>query len=478
MKKRLLWCTFGIMSLLVIAGVAYVVNKGLLTQVQGKNQQGKEGEKKEFAAPVFVTTVIRKEVEPMQRFVGTVIPLRTSKVGSAASGRVEQFLKIDDGQSVKEGERVKKGQVIAQLRTGIIGAERDAAAAMVKVRQFELNELKKSWNDEKKRAQARKEIKVALLKYLNFRKDRLRALSQQNSVSDQDYQEVLSLTQQGEAGLEEAEAAINLLQEPWQEKINQVQAKLEAAQAEFNRLDEQFQRYTIRAPFDGYVVTKFTEVGLWVLQGDLMAEIAELDEVHVEVNVLEDYIGLLQIGDKVIVEVNAYPKKTFPGVVDVILPQGSKRSRTFPVKVKLDNPRQLFPGAPVALAGQQQFWSCLCLTHAGHLGMAPDLYPPVGPVQLKAGMMAWVTLPTALKKEALMVPREAVVKGADRQVIFVLKPSDKNPNEMLAFPKQVEMGVAEGDLVEVIGDVQVDEIVVIQGNERLFPGQKVQILKK
>jgi multidrug efflux pump subunit AcrA (membrane-fusion protein) len=83
---------------------------------------------------VLVTPIIEKTVAAGQTFVGTVKPLRKSIVGSAVAGRVEEYL-------VNEGDRVKKGQPIAKLRTGIIQAELDAAAAELKVRQAELNEL-------------------------------------------------------------------------------------------------------------------------------------------------------------------------------------------------------------------------------------------------------------------------------------------------------------------------------------------------
>src|SRR5262245_23234543 len=83
---------------------------------------------------VLVTPIIQQSVAAGQTFVGTVKPLRKSIVGSAVAGRVEEYL-------VNEGDRVKKSQPIAKLRTGIIQAELDAAAAELKVRQAELAEL-------------------------------------------------------------------------------------------------------------------------------------------------------------------------------------------------------------------------------------------------------------------------------------------------------------------------------------------------
>src|SRR6187402_2144770 len=69
---------------------------------------------------VLVTAAITAEVPEHRTFVGTVWPVRRSLVGSAAPGRVEEFL-------VNEGDAVTKGQEIAVLRRGVIQAELDAA---------------------------------------------------------------------------------------------------------------------------------------------------------------------------------------------------------------------------------------------------------------------------------------------------------------------------------------------------------------
>src|SRR5688572_21148498 len=79
------------------------------------------------APRVFVATTRVETLDEPKSFVGTVMPLRKSVVGSAAPGRVEEYL-------VNEGDFVKKGSPIAHLRRGIIGAEKRAAEAELEVR--------------------------------------------------------------------------------------------------------------------------------------------------------------------------------------------------------------------------------------------------------------------------------------------------------------------------------------------------------
>lgn len=470
-----MWLTLGMVSVAGIAGLAYLLNSGPITKGQDKKPAAKKG----FASPVFVTHVRFQEVEPRQKFVGTVIPLRSSKVGSAASGRVEQFLTMKDGPEVKEGSRVRKSQPIAQLRTGIIQAELDNALALVKLREHQVKELRASWGEEKRQAQARITNKQALLKYLKGRQQRLQGLSKANSISRDQLLEVLSLSEQAQAGLVEATAALNLLDVPREENILQAEAMLKAAKEEARRLDEQLQRYTIRAPFDGYVVAKHTEVGEWVLQGALMVEIAELDHVHIEVQVVEDYISTLRIGQKVEVQVTAYPQKTFIGIVDAILPKGNAKSRTFPVKIKVNNPSSHFSQALPRMMSEFHPLSRTMLSPLTHPKICPELIGNVGNIELKAGMMAWVKLPTERKQKALMVPRDALVSTANGQVIFLVDPESAETIEQMKQKEKekpgngksrmvpVELGLSEDDWIQVIGDVRPNDIVVTQGNERL-----------
>ena len=76
-------------------------------------------------------------------------------------------------------------------------------------------------------------------------------------------------------------------------KTEQARAGVDAQQAEVQRLQEQFDRHTMFAPFDGYVSAEHTEVGQWVMQGDPVAEIVELNEVDVEIAVVEDFVANL-----------------------------------------------------------------------------------------------------------------------------------------------------------------------------------------
>lgn len=396
------------------------------------------------AALVSATAIKRQDITPHQWIVGTIMPLRISKVGSAASGRVEEFL-------VNEGDWVKKGQKIAQLRIATIKAEADAAWENYLSYKAELKRLKEALPHEIRQAEAKLEKNRYMEQFLASKK--ARTINAGVAVSRQDLDEVISQEKQAMASLDEARATLKILTETKDSKIKHAEAKMKSAHAEWQRLNEQMQRHTVRAPFDGYVVAEHTETGEWVQQSALVATIAELHHVEIDIPVLEDYCSYLCLNDKVAVEVPALPpgKRTFEGTVVLIVPKANTLARTFPVKIRVKN-----------------------------VPMSADLQNKA--LLLKAGMLARVHLPNGpAAKNALVVPRDAINIEGDNRTIMVVDTSSKDAMTGKARPVDVQLGVANADYVEVLpvkDELKEGQIVVTEGNERLRPGQPVAIKEK
>jgi multidrug efflux pump subunit AcrA (membrane-fusion protein) len=416
-------------------------------------------------ASVFVAPIVERPIAPTQKFVGTVMALRSSQVGSAVSGRIERFL-------VNEGDHVHRGQPLAVLRTKIIEAEVAAAQADLAARRAELLELKNGTRPEEiLQAEARTAMAEANLSFRRLVLNRNRTAGA--GVSPHDLDESIALYNQAEASIREAKATLKLLRDgPRQEKIAFAQARVDAQSAEVQRLQEQLERHTIYAPFDGYIAAEHADVGQWLLQGAPLVDVVELDTVEIEVQVLEDYVRFLRVGDLVPVEVGALPGQAFHGWISTIVPQGNVRSRTFPVKVRVSNvhERRLVPADPT-------------LGPATGLALAAVLRNPViaasallevrqAPL-LKAGMFARVALPTSAPQRALLVSRDALVLGGPQRIIYVVDP--QGPGKGKARAVQVELGASEGNFVQVIAPLKAGELAVVQGNERLQPGQDVVI---
>lgn len=383
-------------------------------------------------ATVLVAQAIEAETSEGRSFVGTVWPTRISEVGSAASGRIKTL-------HVRQGQRVKKGEPLAQLRTKIIQAQVDAAKATLDLRKSELAEMKAgNRKEEIDQTQARVESAKTLQNLREVQLKRARTLVGRG-VSREELEEAVSQAQQADAALREAEASLQLMKAGFrQEKIDQAAARVREQEAIHARLEEELSRYTIVAPFDGYVLAGHAEEGQWATQGMLIARVAEMDSVDIQAEVLEDYISKIRIGDSASVTLDALSDKVFTGKVKFILPLGDSQARTFPVKVRVENE----------------------MNHARPL--------------LKAGMFARVTFSVGRPIKAVMVPKDALVLGGRTPTVYVVEDlASMGKGKGKAVPVNVELGVSQGNAIQVKGSIEPGQWVVIQGNERLRPNQEV-----
>ena len=396
----------------------------------------------EEVSPVVVSPVIQREVTARETFIGTVVPARRTVVGSGVDGRILHFL-------VNEGDPVRKDQPVARLSTITLEIELAAARAHLELRRQALAELEHgSLSLEIEQAKARLLDTKAVMEYSNAQYKRMKALFESGTVSQQELDATTSAWLAAEQNHLGAQAAYDLAVEgPRPERIAQARALVRAQEEEIRRLQDLLWKHNLRAPFDGYVVKKYTEVGAWIRKGDPLVEVVELDPVEIDISVPDSLIAYLEVGAVQPVEVEALPArilqeldKPLQGKLVRIVPQADLRSRTFPVKLRLRNPRH----------------------GNSHL--------------LKAGMLARVLLAVGEPRLSLLVPKNALVLGGRTSIVFVVQ-TDPESKQATASPVEVQIGVAEGSWIQVTGLLQEGEQVVVEGNERLRPGAAVRVLR-
>ncbi|NIT14224.1 MAG: efflux RND transporter periplasmic adaptor subunit, partial [Candidatus Dadabacteria bacterium] len=218
--------------------------------------------------------------------------------------------------------------------------------------------------------------------------------------------------------LQDAESEKNA----WYARLIQLKSQIE--QDEYN-----LSVSSIKAPFTGYVTAKHSEVGQWVEEGGAVLELIEIDRLKIVINIPENYIGKLQLEDRVIVNFDAIAGTDFEAKVDAIVPQADRESRTFPVVIVLDNEEFL----------------------------------------IKSGMVARASFLIGDEKPAILVPKDAIVEFNKNKMVYVV-------NNGSAQPVPVSPGFAFKDLIQVSGQISKGQQVVIRGNERLRPNQPVKII--
>jgi len=390
------------------------------------------GAQGQHAALVDVAKAEIVEVALARKFVGTIRPKRTSVVGSEMSGRVVQY-------PLREGMRVEKGAVLAVLDTTAQELEIRAKSAEIRLSRQMLQELLNgSRPEEITQAKANVMRQKADVELRQWRHDNAVRLFKNETISEDEVKATLFELRAAEARREESLAALALVVEgPRKERIEQARAQIAIHEAELARLDDNLARHTARAPFAAYVVRTSTELGERVSAGDPLLTLAELDEVEAVIPVPNAALDRLRTGADVTVEIPSLPAKLrrFTGKIVAIVPLADERSRTLPVRIRIRNP--IVEGIP----------------------------------RLKAGTLAVAVLPVGDKVPTLLVPKDAIVLGGPAPMVYVVG------EDSTAVPVPVEIGAGYGTRVGVKGNIADGATVVIRGNERLRPGQKLRIRK-
>ncbi|MBI1367447.1 MAG: efflux RND transporter periplasmic adaptor subunit [Planctomycetes bacterium] len=211
-------------------------------------------------------------------------------------------------------------------------------------------------------------------------------------------------------------------------RLNVTNAVLAQMKAKRDRLNVQLEKTKVIAPFDAFITRKSTEVGQWVAPGDPVVELVETQRVKVKLEVPQFMIAQVPMDRPVEISFDAIDAKRSADVFSIV-PDADPKARTFRVLFKLDNAD----------------------------GM------------LKPGMSASAQLPTGKVIEAMTVPRDAVRTTPTGNIVFAAR-----GGLAIAVPVLIRFG--EGDRFVVDAALNDGEQVVIEGNERLFPGQPLKVV--
>jgi RND family efflux transporter MFP subunit len=218
----------------------------------------------------------------------------------------------------------------------------------------------------------------------------------------------------------ESEAAVDQMRADRDE----AQQNLERARVALRRAETALERTDVKAPFSGRIVQREIEIGEFVNPGMAVARLVNLDALEVTARATDSLLAAVHAGDAVNVSDGA---RTLSATVRAVVPVGDMVSRTLELRLVLP----------------KTDW---------HIGSAVQ-----------------VSLPRNAPRRVVAVHRDAVILRADRVSVFVIGADD------VAKEVEVELGAADGDLIEAIGDLKAGDRVVIRGGERLRDGQKVTI---
>jgi HlyD family secretion protein len=241
---------------------------------------------------------------------GKVEPIQNFEAHAPIATTVKKLL-------VKEGDHVRKGQLLLQLDDDDIRTQAARAQAQVKTAQADQASLKTGGTQEEVLTLNSQLVKARSARDVSQRSlEALQRLQQEGAASPGE-------VRQAQDTLQRAQADVNLLEQKQKERYSQpevarIQAQGAEAQAAYDAAEEALRKSSVRAPFDGIVYSLPVKVGTFVQAGDLLLQEADLSKVLVRAFVDEPDVGRLQVGQKVEVTWDAIPGRMWTGLVNMV----------------------------------------------------------------------------------------------------------------------------------------------------------------
>jgi HlyD family secretion protein len=451
MKKKFLWIVLSLVVLIVV--LLSLKSAGVIGKTEGTK--------------VSTEKVATRTISETVTASGKIFPEIEVKVSPDISGEIIEL-------QVQEGDSVRRGMVLAKIYADIYTTQRDQAAAVVN-QQVATVENNKAMLESLKAAQE--------FAQKNF--DRQQQLLKDKVISSSEFE-------QADNALRAARANYNAALQG----IRSGQASVQSAQASLERAYKDLSRTAILAPMDGVVSLLSVKKGERVVGNSMMAgteimRIADMSKIEVRVDVGENDIPKVKLGDSALVEVDAYTNRKFKGVVTQIASSS----------------------AATAAGGSQSAVSSNDVTnYKVHIRLLPDTYkdlfdssrPKYFP--FRPGMTASADIMTKTKKDVITVAINAVTtrqKGSDEtatanktekteagiqentktglgadldEVVYVLQ-----PNQTVKRVK-VKTDIQDINYIEVTEGLKVgDEVITAPYNtisKTLKDGMKVQVVPK
>lgn len=278
MNKKL-WWIIGIAMVLIVALVAL-------------KKSGAIG--KEEGIKVAVEKIGKRTIIETVSASGKVYPEDERKVSSDVSGEITDLY-------VLEGDSVKKGQLLARVFADVLTSNRDRSASVVNQQEAQVSNI-----------EAGIEAFEARLNQTKQAYDRQKKLFDDKVISRAEFE-------QAESQYLSAKADLNAAKQ----NIKGTKAAVQSARADLNAANKNLSRTTIVSPMDGIVSLLAVKKGERVAGnqfsvGTEMMRVADMSKIEVRVDVGENDIPKIHIGDSATIEVDAYNDRKFKGVVTQI----------------------------------------------------------------------------------------------------------------------------------------------------------------
>lgn len=264
-------------------------------------------------------TVSAKEVVESVYASGYIDSSDSVVIRSEVSGYIEKIF-------VKENTPVKKGQVVAKISNPTLENNIKEVESQI---EFTRERLRENSSFQK---ELKSYIESKRLKLENAKKvyDRRKELYQKGLISRENFEEV-------EKNFQIYKTEYEKEVENYMDTLNSLSSQLKSLIAKRDGVKSELDKYLIKSPIDGKILKKFVNVGDYInsmTSSNQLFFVGNDKDIETVLNVDEEYIPLLRVGQKVLVTLDSYPNSLFEGHIKTIESATDRSTRT--VKVKAD----------------------------------------------------------------------------------------------------------------------------------------------
>src|SRR5215510_12165538 len=406
--------------------LALVVAAAFVASCRGSKANVRKEEPNANSQPAIVEGVttaaaIKRELPRFFEATGSLAGDQQTDVAPQTSGKVVAL-------GVDIGTYVKRGQMLVRLDESELKLRVDQAAAQV---------------EQAKAAVRQAEEKIGLRPGQAFDPNRVAEVAAARvafDLAEKNLRRAEKLIESGDVSrsfYDEQRARRDQLKEQYEVALAQARQNFAAvdvartnvanAQAQLALARKNLSYAIIPAPIDGYVSERTADLGEYVSPQQKVVTIVRTNPLRIRIDVPEQAIPEVRVGQSVSITTSAWPDKNFSGRVARIAPNVSATSRTLTVEAEIEN----------------------------------------GSGTLKPGQFATVRILQERAAPAVLVPARAVVTEAGVSRVYVIK--DGHAEQRL-----VQTGQTEGDLIEIRQGVAADEQVATSNQQQLTDGIAVK----
>jgi multidrug efflux pump subunit AcrA (membrane-fusion protein) len=379
-----------------------------------------------------------KKSTPVQTITvqhGTISQRITATGDILADARVEVFPKVEGHLRelrVEEGDRVRAGQVMAQIADNDLRAAVARATAQVDALRAEWAQMQAGARPEEiAQAVDRVQHTRAEMENAEWMLERTQSLVERGMQSTWELEDATRKVTQARAAHSTAQKQLQLLRTGARDEERQaLQARLRVAQEALRLATIELQNAVIMASMDGIVGRRHVDPGAYLTNTNTpIVTIVAMDAVKIRVPISERDIGRIQPGIRADIRVDAYPEEVFEGTVRRLSPLIDPASRNGEVEISIANPDH----------------------------------------RLKPGMFAKVALILEQRHDVVVIPRDALRVGAQGTAVFVVQ-------DGVAQLRQVTTGLQDDTRVEIVEALRPGTEIVLAGHQGLKDQDPVQVV--